>query len=225
MRLGLFRPSRRPSPPWPLGRHTLLDSSPEPSKASAVRGRTELSWRNICLRFCAIRPFGVNLQHTASVRAEMQPGSLPSATFLPPGDEKREGARGRHWKAFGLGEGPGGEAEVELWAQLWRDWTKSATLAAAERSSMSSGFSTDNRQGRRGEYLPCLRPVSMHAKAIRAVDSNGSNESSLSYMACIHIMSSPQVTRCGEKRSCLAARRPGSLLTITAARRSAESSE
>lgn len=61
----------------------------------------------------------------ASVRAEMQPGIAAICDTLTAGRRELRGREGEDvGKPYGLGEGAGGEAELEIWAQLWRDWAK-----------------------------------------------------------------------------------------------------
>lgn len=61
----------------------------------------------------------------AAVRAELQPGIAAICDTLTAGRRELRGREGEDiGKPYGLGEGPGGEAEVEMWAQLWRDWAK-----------------------------------------------------------------------------------------------------
>jgi hypothetical protein len=61
---------------------------------------------------------------STAVRRELEPGLFALCELITVGG--RVDGRGREGEGvglpFGLGEGPGGEAEKELWADLWRDW-------------------------------------------------------------------------------------------------------
>ncbi|WVQ95452.1 hypothetical protein IAU59_002549 [Kwoniella sp. CBS 9459] len=60
------------------------------------------------------------------VRKALEPGLYALCNLATAGG--RINARGREGEGlgtpFGLGEGPGGEGEKELWAELWRGWSK-----------------------------------------------------------------------------------------------------
>ncbi|OCF36013.1 hypothetical protein I316_02508 [Kwoniella heveanensis BCC8398] len=60
------------------------------------------------------------------VRRALEPGLHALCNLATAGG--RVNARGREGEGlgtpFGLGEGPGGEGEKELWAELWRGWSK-----------------------------------------------------------------------------------------------------
>ncbi|WVQ85973.1 hypothetical protein IAT38_008141 [Cryptococcus sp. DSM 104549] len=63
---------------------------------------------------------------TTAVRRELEPGLFALCNLATVGG--RANARGREGEGlgvpFGLGEGPSGEGEKELWAELWRGWSK-----------------------------------------------------------------------------------------------------
>ncbi|WVQ70668.1 hypothetical protein IAR50_000190 [Cryptococcus sp. DSM 104548] len=64
--------------------------------------------------------------YEAAVRKELEVGLFAMCDLTTSGG--RAGARGREGEGlgtpFGLGEGPGGEGEKELWAELWKSWSK-----------------------------------------------------------------------------------------------------
>jgi hypothetical protein len=61
-----------------------------------------------------------------AARRELEPGLFAVCDIVTVGG--RGGGRGREGEvlgsAFGLGEGVSGEAEKEIWAELWRAWGK-----------------------------------------------------------------------------------------------------
>ncbi|ODN82921.1 hypothetical protein L202_01169 [Cryptococcus amylolentus CBS 6039] len=64
--------------------------------------------------------------YEAAVRKELEIGLFALCDLTTSGG--RAGARGREGEGlgtpFGLGEGPGGEGERELWAELWKGWSR-----------------------------------------------------------------------------------------------------
>ncbi len=62
-----------------------------------------------------------------NVRRGLQPGLFDICDLVTAGG--RVQSRGREGEglgdAYGLGEGPGGEAEREVWADLWKTWANS----------------------------------------------------------------------------------------------------
>ncbi|KAK6906498.1 hypothetical protein I203_100483 [Kwoniella mangroviensis CBS 8507] len=69
----------------------------------------------------------LHVGYTPSVRRDLEPGLYALCNLATTGG--RAHARGREGEGlgtpFGLGEGPGGDGERELWADLWQNWSKS----------------------------------------------------------------------------------------------------
>ncbi|OXB39545.1 hypothetical protein LQV05_000603 [Cryptococcus neoformans] len=74
------------------------------------------------IRACADPSLGF----TTAVRKDFEPGLHALCSLTTAGG--RANARGREGEGlgtpFGLGEGPGGDGEKELWAELWLGWSK-----------------------------------------------------------------------------------------------------
>lgn len=74
------------------------------------------------IRACADPSLGF----TTAVRKDFEPGLHALCDLTTAGG--RANARGREGEGlgtpFGLGEGPGGDGEKELWAELWLGWSK-----------------------------------------------------------------------------------------------------
>ncbi|WVR08691.1 hypothetical protein IAU60_005749 [Kwoniella sp. DSM 27419] len=70
---------------------------------------------------------GLHLGLHPAVRKELEPGIHAFCNLVTSGG--RIQARGREGEGlgtpFGLGDGPGGEGEKELWAEMWRSWGRS----------------------------------------------------------------------------------------------------